>query len=398
MTKRTKYYTQEEVDSSSCDWKPSSSKFKDLTGEVNGRLTVLKIFKRITPHTFWFVKCSCGNIQTLTTNQWSQERVCCTACSFKEMGKRTIKPLKERLSSVKRNHPSLELIDSYDGKVKTQWLWYCPDCNTPYHHRVDHVSQENKTCRCNPNKFSRWTQSLREGQIKEVCLSRGLRFLGWKDKYQNSTSRMFLKCPKHPHYQSSVGNFVTNHASYGCPYCAEENRGNSRKHDNMLIETKGRELFNGKFSYDNFEYVDSRTPSIVVCNDCSKEFKVSFDNHINKKRGCPYEKGRNQKELYIQQILDKGLPICIKFGIATDSEQRMAEHSRSTIYETSALRVYAFSNSLTCKDAESYIKSIVKGSFLTKREFPSGNTETTCITNMRVIEGICLDFGGKLDE
>lgn len=395
--KRTKYYTEEDVSGHTCNYQPTTKKFINLEGKVFSELVVMKLHKRSAPHTYWFCKCSCGNIVSASTNQLNRGKSCCTDCSMKTVGDSKLKGKDYFINILNEKYPSYECKDSKEGKSVEYWLWYCNKCVTPFYARPTSLqTARDVVCLCNNTKFSKWNSSLRERQILEVCADRGLRFLGWKDEYTGNTSRVFVKCSKHPHYEITVSNLVTNAASYGCPHCADDRKGDTLRHDSSLIKEKGLELFKGKYSYDNFNYVCSRTPSEVFCNDCSLPFDVSYDNHINKQRGCPYEKGRSQQELYIQQILDNGLPLCVKFGIAVNSTSRMKEHDSATIYETLPLKVYKFPDPLSCKKAENIIKKTTTRSFLSKEEFPTGNTETTSISNIEAIEDICIDMGGVI--
>lgn len=395
--KRTKYYSEQEVKAWKCTWVPTSARFVDLKGKVFTNLKVIKMHKREDPHTFWFCKCSCGNIVSASTNQLNKTKTACTDCTMKGVGDSKLKGVSYYIDLLKGKYPSYECKNSGEGKSNKQWFWYCNTCHTPFYASPSALKHaKDVICRCNPRRFTKWNASLRRQQIEGICKERGLYFLGWKDGYKGATSRVFLKCPKHPHYESTVNNLTTAVAQYGCPYCAEDRKGHTLKHSKNLIREKGLLLFNGKYSYDNFVYKCSRTPSEVFCNDCGKPFQVSYDNHINKQRGCPYEKGRNQQELYIQQISEGDIPICIKFGIAVNSKSRMDEHRRSTIYDTKPIKVYYFPDPLSCKAAEKHIKDTIPRSFLTKREFPSGNTETTSITNLDIIDTICIKFGGKI--
>lgn len=371
--KRTDYYTQEEVDEWVCDYIPTNKKFIDLKGKIFGEFTVLKLKERIAPHTYWFVKCSCGNIQAKSTNQLNRNQDRCTTCAMKKAGSGRTIPLDVKLKSIKDKHPSYQLISSTTSR-RDPWLWYCSDCNTPYYHRLDHVDSERKTCRCNPYKFSKWTKQLREFQIKEECLKRGVKFLGWLTDFdKKSASRLVIKCKRHPHYDVALNNFLN---GYGCPYCAEDGRGDRYRHDRNLIREKGKELFGNKYNYDRYEYVCSRTPSIIYCNDCKDYFSASYDNHINKKRGCPFEKGKSQKQAYIFSVKDGDVCISLKAGIANKYEERLTAQNNKSVFDVTLLGVWEFEMSLDCKAAEKEIKHKLERGILTKSEYPDGFDET----------------------
>lgn len=392
MVKRTRYFEKDFVDNYTCSWTTDNPRFKDLTGQVNGQFTVLKMHKRVNPHNFWFVECTCGNIQSITSNDWVTGRDSCTSCSFSKMGQNKSIPVKDRVAKVKALHPELILINAYSGKAKDQWLWYCPVCETPFRHKIERVEKEEPTCRCG-KKFMRWDQGIRTRQILDICKERGLKFLGWKDTYVDNTSRVFLKCPKHPHYEISVNNLTNSSAEYGCRFCGKEKPSREKHGKEKLIED-GTKLFKGKFTYEEYEYVCSRTPSSIFCTKCEDYFTASYDNHINKKRGCPYEKGRNQKQGYIFLVSEDGVPKCCKAGIATDYTERLKRQSKQSVYDVTLINVWEFPTPVLCKKAESQVKSSLPRRVLTKGEYPDGFDETYNLNDIDSIINIYQSNGG----
>mgnify|MGYP007046303438 CR=1 FL=1 len=393
--KRSKFYTQEEVDNNVCNWVSKSSKFKDQTGKVFGDLTILKIHKRKKPHTYWFAKCTCGNIISTSTNLLSGGKTQCTECGFKKLAVNKAISKEVRLERVRTKMPNIMLVDAYDEGAFTEWLWYCPDCNTPFKampHSLDNTP--NPSCRCNTTKFERWTQQTREFQIRGICTERGLSFLGWEDSYKNSTSRLFVKCPKHPHYSINVGNF-TNGAGYNCPHCAEESRGDRGRHELQHFLDKAKEAHGDHFDYSNYEYICSRTPSEVKCNICGERFKVSYDNHINKRRGCPGCKGKNQKQTYLFLIEKGSTPIGIKFGKARNYEDRFKTQGKKTNYDLSVIGCWSYEDSYNCREAEKYVKSFKECGLLRKEEYPDGFSETLPLSFIDTIIQVYRDFGGE---
>ncbi|ADX88628.1 hypothetical protein TUST1-159_00640 [Vibrio phage ICP1_2006_B] len=389
--KRTRYYTPEDVELHNCEFKTDNKKFKDLTGQVFGQFEVLKMKERSAPHTRWFCKCGCGNIQAKSTNQLNRGSTSCTECSFIKAGKDREKPLEDEILIVNSKHPNLELISRTKSK-KEQWLWYCSECNTPYKHRLDHVTSDRKTCRCNPHKFQRWTKQLREFQIREACVERGLKFLGWLGEYENkNTTRMVIKCKNHKHYDVAINNFMNGH---GCPHCAEEKRGDGLRHHASRIEVEGRKIFGNKFDYSKYDYICSRTPSTIYCNDCKGTFESSYDNHINKRKGCPHEVGRTQRQAYIFEVSDNGIPIALKVGIANFWDRRLKEQSAATVFDVQVLGVWEFDEVSYCKSAESFIKKNLDRKVLSKSEYPDGFDETFSLADLDNIFKIIEDFNG----
>lgn len=392
--KRTKFYDKDYVDNFRCDWSTDNKKFKNLSGKTLGSFKVLKLHKREKPHTFWFCECECGNIQSKSTNQLSHQ-LQCTECSFKASAKKRMIPVNEVLSLIKEKHPSLEL-KSYTDNKKDQWLWYCSDCNTPYYHRLDHVSSDYKTCRCNPTKFLRWTKGLREFQIKEECIKRGVKFLGWMTDFENSTSRIIIKCTNHPHYDVTLNNFLH---GFGCPYCADERKGLSTKHTLEDFITNARKVHGDKFDYSEYEYICSRTPSRIICTDCNLPFNSSYDNHVNKGRGCPHEKGKTHLYTYLLLIKDNCTPVALKYGKATKYDKRIKEHvDGNRDYNIEVLRVWEYQDTDFCNRAETAVKKLVNHYELSNKDFKTGAQETTSVSNIDLIVKTFEELGGELIE
>lgn len=393
--KRTKSYTEDYVENYHYDYTPLTSRFQDLTGKVFGKLKVLKLKERKKAHTTWFVRCECGSITTKITNQLNRGVDSCTDCTFKSYGDNKAKGEAYYASKIKQIHPEYRLINSYNGKVKTSWYWYCLKCNTPFTSRPPNlIDYPNKVCQCNDIRFTKWTRQLRERQIQTICKSRGLKFLGWQSEYKDSKSRVYLKCPNHPHYDISVGNLVTKSAEYGCPFCADEKKGTHLNHGLNKFIKEATRVHKGSFDYSEYKYKCSRTPSKITCNVCKESFTASYDNHVNKKRGCPSCKGKNQKHTYLVSVVDSGIPIALKYGIATDVNIRFGDHKRACSFELELLSDWMFPNSISCKAAELEIKRNVTGSVLSSLEFPSGNTETTHVYNLDYIEKVYKSYGG----
>ncbi|MCP4265546.1 MAG: hypothetical protein GY777_08220 [Candidatus Brocadiaceae bacterium] len=397
---RTKHYTEKYVKNYHYEYTPLTKRFQDLTGEVFGKLQVIKLQDRQKAHTSWFVRCDCGSITTKKTNQLNRGVDRCTDCVFKGCGEEKAKGEDYYIAEIKRGHPTYQLINSYDGKARTQWYWYCSDCNTPFPARPTNlVDSTRKVCQCNTVRFAKWTKPLRERQLTEICKARGLKLLGWENEYKDAKSRVYLKCPRHEHYSISVGNLVTKTAEYGCPFCADEKKGVHLNHGFVKFIKDATKAHKGLFDYSEYQYTCSRTPSKITCNVCNESFKASYDNHVNKRRGCPACKGKNQKHTYIIGVEDGSVYTALKYGIATNTASRFKEHKRACGFELSLLSDWKFSDSISCKSAELEVKRNVDGSVLSALEFPSGNTETTYVYNLEYIESVYKKHGGvKVNE
>lgn len=394
--KRTKFYSKDFVDNHNCEWKTDNPRFKDLTGLSKGEMTILKMYKRVSPHNFWFAECSCGNIQTITSNKWATygENLKCSVCAFNAMSEKCKTNLNIRKAKLEKLSPSVDIIDHYNNSTTKPWLLWCKTCNTAIKAKVKNFTYRKVNCKCS-KAYTGWTQSQRNEQINHICADRGLKFLGWKDFYNNTRSRIFLKCPKHKHYESSVGNLVTAFAEYGCPYCADETKNSDKFLGIQTFLENAKKVHGNKFDYSEYEYIDSRTPSRIICKDCNLPFNASYDNHVNKARGCPHEKGKSAVHTYIISIEDKGTPVALKYGKATLWEDRFKTHVKNNPdYKLKLVGVWSYQDTDFCNTSERLVKQFIGKGFLSRKDFPKGFTETSCTSKLEDIIRIFEDCKG----
>lgn len=382
----SKYYTEEEIKDLGEDTSNFGKKFIDMTGKVFGELEVLKFHYRKNPHSYWFCKCSCGSISSASTNQLNRDKTSCGKCGTKSGGYKRRKSFSEIIKLIKEKHPSIEILRKGKNRGKSVWHFYCPFCATDFSSSLDRMYKDDCACRCE-GRYTNCTKIQRERQIKEVAARKGLKFLGWKTDFDSgNNSRFFVKCPSHPHYEINIANFVTTTADYNCPYCADERKGLSCKHTlEKFIEDANR-VHNGKFDYSNYVYTCSRTPSYIYCPDCDITFKASYDNHVNKQRGCPAERGRVPIYTYLLSIYDGDVPIGLKYGKANKYEVRIKAHiNGNKHYNIETVGVWKYPDINACNHSETTVKRNVKPYHLDKKCFSTGAQETVCVSELENI-------------
>ena len=76
----------------------------------------------------------------------------------------------------------------------------------------------------------------------------------------------------------------------------------SKKLTKEELIAKAQQIHGNKYDYSKFNYINARTPSIVICPIHGK-FMVSMDNHVNKKSSCPYCKNNKKytKDIFIEK-------------------------------------------------------------------------------------------------
>lgn len=113
-----------------------------------------------------------------------------------------------------------------------------------------------------------------------------------------------------------------------------------------------------------------------------------------KGQGCAHCAGFNQKQAYINLVQDSDIDVCLKFGIAIDSAERLKGQNRNNKMQMKNLIVYEFPDSLSCKRAESEIKARFKCRYLKKRDLTDGHTETLPLNMFDDIVKVYEEFGG----
>lgn len=122
--------------------------------------------------------------------------------------------------------------------------------------------------------------------------------------------------------------------------------------------------------------------------------EMSVNNYLQG-QGCPECVGQDQRQCYINQVLDQGSAIAIKFGVTRNSRSRIERQNARNLFQMARIGVWRFPSAKSCKDAEKQCKKELECRILTKRELEDGYTETTYIKNLdRVIE-IYENHGGK---
>ena len=93
---------------------------------------------------------------------------------------------------------------------------------------------------------------------------------------------------------------------------------------------------------------------------------------------------------------DNNNAVCIKFGIANNSKQRIKRQNSKSIYEIRQYQVYTFPTVQQCKKAERECKKELICGVISKTDMLDGYTETTCTSNLARVKSIYEKNGGVL--
>ncbi|UYL05383.1 hypothetical protein DIDNDMLP_00398 [Klebsiella phage KP13-7] len=144
---------------------------------------------------------------------------------------------------------------------------------------------------------------------------------------------------------------------------------------------------------DDFGYKNPYSKFIYYCEINEEYNEISINEFIDVGCGCSSCYNRNQKESYINLILDNDIPIAIKYGITVNHKKRVSTQNRYCIYDVKNFGKWEFDSPYLCKSAEDECKRTFTR-VLEKREMKDGYTETTSVLNLENIIEIYENWGG----
>lgn len=247
---------------------------------------------------------------------------------------------------------------------------------------------------CGCSKSPKWSEHQRMILVKRKCDELGYDFLGWGGEFNGKDTKLLLRCK----CGFSWGTTTIHNLLRGLSTCkncsAKKSSKRLSKPEHVVLEQIkgicGEEclLFVGWAG----EYKNEHSKFKWVCEE-GHSCSTSISNFLLGRR-CPSCAGNNQKQLYINIVSNKELPLGLKYGIAFDYRRREREENRVSLFNIKTCKVYLFSTVEDCKEAEKYIKRYYKLPYFTKQEVPDGYTETASIFEMERIITICEEFGG----
>lgn len=232
-------------------------------------------------------------------------------------------------------------------------------------------------------------EEVRLQQCQQFCLDNRYELIGWVDGYENSHSRVKLKCPKHQReWDTAVYAVVP--GKCGCIECSiEKSSISNRKPDSEMIQSF---LDAGIYAEDTiFKRAEGRF-WCIYCPDCGVEYKRNGGNIRNTGRGCNC--ADLQHYSYILNITDKGVSVGVKFGISRDVNRRLSRIRGKTCYDVEVLGIWYFQEYPRCVRAEQECKENFIVGLIPYSDMRDGYTETTYPYNLDKIVEIYERNGG----
>ena len=212
---------------------------------------------------------------------------------------------------------------------------------------------------------------------------------------------------------------------YTCPICSKDEY-TSAGVCNGVFRALGRSLKSGqlscrcsknyRFTSDQWTYrikracedkgydflgwegeIKANNKVLYSCPEHGVQTVKAFDIVIG--HSCPACKGKNQKQAYINKILDESGNACaLKFGIANNTKRRIKEQNAKNAFDMRPAAVYSFDDVASCRAAERKCLEVLECGVVNEFQLKDGRTETTRLGNYEIIKAIYESFGGVLQK
>ena len=256
-------------------------------------------------------------------------------------------------------------------------------------------------CGCSERGYH-FSKEQYEIVCKRFADRHGWEFVGFNGPFVKSKSTVLLKCSNHGVWESKIAYILNNNRreqSYLCPGCRSENIIKvKRKPDQELIQSF---FSSGAFHPDTRFWRSERRSSggwrvfwHLHCPTCGKDGEAHVGSLQRGNKPCECDRNR-QREAYLNVVRDQDNMICVKFGIANNTSNRIEKQKRTCVYGLENFGVWEFETKKSCLAAERECKHTLECGVLTKEEMPDGYTETTWLYNLDKIISIYEKHGGK---
>lgn len=252
---------------------------------------------------------------------------------------------------------------------------------------------------CGCSKSVRWSRAQYEILCARQAVELGHTFLGFVGKWRGNRTKITMSCEEHGQWDTgNIDNLIS--STKGCPKCkaGEVSKANT-KPDYLMVESffaSGAFHPDTKFWRSDRKDKQGYTPYwFMSCPDCDGTGESISHNLQKGQRPCECSKHR-QLECYINIISNDNESAAIKFGISSNTRQRVSAQNAKSTYTVKHHCTYIFASVDACKKAESECKHSLECGVIQKKNMEDGYTETTWCYNMSKILQIYERNGGKL--
>lgn len=294
-------------------------------------------------------------------------------------------------------------IGSYRNKTTTHTVVFCTVCKDDpelfgcgkFVTTKGHLSSGKLPCGC--SKTPKWNK---DQQI--IRVNRKLEKTIWSlqdlpEPYIGQNTKLYLSCPHHGEWTSSITSVVNNIGCKGCATNATAEMKLDRNTPRLIADFLSTGVFHPETVFNRIERKNTqgaRNYWNVYCPVCGSSGQCATSDLKRGNRPCKCF--ADQRYSYINLITDTltNLQIGIKFGITSNFKDRLYRQNLKSIYNLVNIGIWEFSDSQTCKKVEQTIKKLAPCGVIPEQELMDGHTETTYISNIDLIIQLYEDHGG----
>lgn len=244
--------------------KPTSKKFKDLSGLIIGELEVIKLHRLDRKNSHWIVKCSCGRYDVVSATKLRGDSLKCFWCG-KNRSKTEEELTKEILNfCLNNNYTFLGIIGDYISVSKTKCRLQCNVDGNVWEPTIQCAVNNKTGCsKCSAVKQSNLLRKPSDQFIKQSKVLFGVDTFDYsKVNYIKSSEKVKITCKKHDYsFEQSPNNHLKGKVS--CPLCLAERTthgGFNKTKQATLYLLEGRDQVTGftflKFGITNRPIMD----------------------------------------------------------------------------------------------------------------------------------------------
>lgn len=235
-----------------------------------------------------------------------------------------------------------------------------------------------------------------EVRIKNHCEEVGYEFISSSGQGISSTLKAF--CSQHGVFIRKVNQIIYKNFKF-CPGCikdVKDTKSNDLENQMLAKITAKSNYPEGSLFKKNLNKVDSHGRYKywdVYCSLCKSSCTAHQSDIQRGYLSCECSK-LAQKQAYINLIKDGDIPLCLKFGISSNYEDRLRVQRYNNNVHIENIGVWGFEDRESCRLAESECKDALTCKIIDKSLMPDGFTETTYLYNLGSIISIYQKYGG----
>lgn len=246
-------------------------------------------------------------------------------------------------------------------------------------------------CAHKPN----WSKDQYEILCERKAKERLYKFIGFSGDWKGNKTKLLLSCQYHGDWNTtSINDFIS--SGKGCLQCYREtiHRRVRKSDEEMIASFFASGAFHPETKFwrsDRKNRAGSRIYWNMLCGECGV---LCSSIGANLQKGSkPCDCATKQTYAYVNLVEDSGVPVALKFGIASIVERRVYEQNLRSPFSIINIKKYKFPSKGLCKKAESDCKKEFITCLLNSTEMPDGWTETTSINNLEKIIEIYINNG-----